>query len=114
MVSSVRRSHFEDVSERYRVCATAVFRMKGVLGRRKRSMAEGEDSIVAVLCVRAGDVASDVVVLKASRTRLNAGRKGIESRGKKGMKRRLKRKMREPLSGKASAGLFRSQVDRDL
>ena len=45
-VSSVRRSHFEDVEERETVCHSAVLRMKGVLGTSNLSSAEGEASMV--------------------------------------------------------------------
>ncbi len=46
-MSSVRRSHFEDVVLQPAVCQSAVLRRKGVLGARNFSRAEGEASIVA-------------------------------------------------------------------
>lgn len=41
MMSSVRRSHFEDVGDKDRVWKRAVFRISGALGRRARIRAEG-------------------------------------------------------------------------
>ena len=51
MVSSVRRSHFEDVSEIPMLCDSAVLSMNGVFGNKSFSIADGEDSIVSsVVC----------------------------------------------------------------
>ena len=41
MMSSVRKSHFEDVGDRERAWKRAVLRINGVLGRRARIRAEG-------------------------------------------------------------------------
>lgn len=49
MVNSVRRSHFEDVSEKCKVCARAVLKINGALGSNSFSIAEGDDSIVATV-----------------------------------------------------------------
>lgn len=54
MISSVLRSHFEDVGDMDSVCHSAVLSMKGVFGRSSFTRAEGEDSMfmyVALLCV---------------------------------------------------------------
>lgn len=50
MVNSVRKSRFEEVSEKFKVCASAVLNINGVLGSNSFSMAEGDDSIVALSC----------------------------------------------------------------
>lgn len=50
MVSSVRRSHFDDVADWPMVCHSAVLSMNGTLGTRSFSIAEGVASIVAVGC----------------------------------------------------------------
>lgn len=47
MVSSVRRSHFEEVSENPMLCDSAVLSMNGVFGNNSLSIADGEDSIVS-------------------------------------------------------------------
>jgi hypothetical protein len=47
IVSAVRRSHFEDVADWPMECQSAVFSMKGTLGTRSFSIAEGVASIVA-------------------------------------------------------------------
>jgi hypothetical protein len=45
----VRRSHFDDVEERERLCHRAVLTRKGVLGRSSFSRADGVASMVAVM-----------------------------------------------------------------
>lgn len=46
-VMAVRRSHFDDVAERERVCDKAVFIKNGVLGRSSFSSAEGDESMMS-------------------------------------------------------------------
>jgi hypothetical protein len=48
-VISVLRSHFEDVGDIERECHSAVFNSIGVFGSRSFSMADGEESMLAVL-----------------------------------------------------------------
>lgn len=49
MVSSVRKSHFEDVEDSQREWRRAVLKMKGIFGTRsfRRREGEGESSMVA-------------------------------------------------------------------